>query len=150
LPGSAGARTVVVVPEFVAEMYVSRTNVAALARDAENARLAADELTRQGAPVTFLDSIFVPDDETCFYLYRAASADAVWEAAARAGIRVEHLGEAVRASREKRPRSGRGRCVPGATPATSSDALSGTPGSSRASRVLHDKTVCGRKGAQHG
>ena len=49
------------------------------------ARAACDELSRQGTRVRFLRSIFVPEDEACFHLYEAVSADAVREAARRAG-----------------------------------------------------------------
>jgi hypothetical protein len=56
--------------------------------------VAADELTREGKPVRFLQSIFLPADETCFYLYQATSVDAVREAAARAGLQVERINEA--------------------------------------------------------
>jgi hypothetical protein len=45
--------------------------------------------------VRFLQSIFVPEDEICFYLYEARSADAVCEAASRAGLRFERITEAV-------------------------------------------------------
>jgi hypothetical protein len=40
----------------------------------------------EGIPVRFLRSIFVPEDETCFYLYEAASAEQVREAALRAQL----------------------------------------------------------------
>jgi hypothetical protein len=45
--------------------------------------------------VRFLRSIFVPEDETCFYLYEAVSVDAVREAARRATVHVERVTETV-------------------------------------------------------
>jgi len=83
------------VAEFLVELYFSRTDGAAVERGAERARLAAEELTREGTPVHYLRSLFVPEDETCFFLYEAASADAVREAAGRAGLRFERVTEAV-------------------------------------------------------
>jgi hypothetical protein len=82
-------------PEFLIELYHSRTDVAGTGRAARRARLAAEELNREGTAIRYLRSIFVPDEETCFYLYAAGSVDAVREAARRAGLRFEHISEAV-------------------------------------------------------
>jgi len=81
--------------EFLLEFYVAQTDGAAVERGAERTRLAAEELTREGTPVRYLRSIFVPEDETCFFLYEAASADTVREAAERAELRFERVTEAV-------------------------------------------------------
>lgn len=89
-------------PEFLVELYVSETDVGGVARGAENARVAAEELTRQGTPVRYLRSIFVPEDETCFYLYEAASADAVREAAQRAALPFERVTAMVTESKGDR------------------------------------------------
>jgi Protein of unknown function (DUF4242) len=85
------------VAEFLVEIYLSRVNGvdASVAR----ARAAADELTGEGTPVRYLSSIFVPEDETCFFLYQAASADAVSEAARRASLVFERVSEAVAESK---------------------------------------------------
>jgi Nickel responsive protein SCO4226-like len=80
--------------EYLVEAYVSRV-AAGAAPGFEDLSLAADELTREGKQVRFLRSIFVPEDETCFYLYQAPSIDAVREAAARAGLDYERVTEAV-------------------------------------------------------
>jgi hypothetical protein len=40
-------------------------------------------------------AIFVPEDETCFFLYEAGSADVVRAAAARAGLRSGRVTEAL-------------------------------------------------------
>ncbi len=77
--------------EFLIEVYASQHEPRAAAR----ARLAAEEVTREGTPVRYLRSIFVPEDETCFYLYEASSVEAVRAAAARAELRSDHLAEAI-------------------------------------------------------
>jgi hypothetical protein len=87
------------VPEFLVELYVARLDDAAVARDADGAQAASAELTREGTPVRYLRSIFVPEDETCFVLYEAESAAAVREAALRAGLRFERIAEATVQSR---------------------------------------------------
>ena len=81
--------------EFLVELYVPRTDPLAAESGAERARLAAEELTREGTPVRYLRSIFVPEDETCFALYEAVTAEAVREVARRAALRFEHVAEAV-------------------------------------------------------
>jgi hypothetical protein len=88
--------------EFVIELYVSRDAAAAVERDTDKARRAAEQLTGEGTPVTCLRSIFVPEDETCFLLYEAATADAVRRAAHRAQLRCERVAEAL-----TRPERGR-------------------------------------------
>jgi hypothetical protein len=80
--------------EFLVEAYVSRV-AAPVGPAVEDLSLAADELTQEGQHVRFLRSIFVPEDETCFYLYQALSIDAVREAASRAGLRFQRVTEAV-------------------------------------------------------
>jgi ubiquinone/menaquinone biosynthesis C-methylase UbiE len=47
--------------------------------------------------VSCVRSIFVPQDETCFLLFEAPSADAVEEAVRRAGLRHEHISAAASA-----------------------------------------------------
>jgi hypothetical protein len=83
------------VAEFLLEQYVSRTDSAAVERGEERARVAAEQLTREGTPVRFLRSIFVPEDETGFYLYEAASVEVVRELAKRAALPYERVVEAT-------------------------------------------------------
>jgi hypothetical protein len=92
--------------EFIAELYVARGNHDAVGTDAERARVAAAELTREGTPVRLLRSIFVPEDETCFLLYEAASAEAVREAVRRAAIACEHVAETVPCAQLDQPTGG--------------------------------------------
>jgi hypothetical protein len=82
-------------PEFLIEQYVARADTATVERDAARARLAAEELSREGTPVRYLRSIFVPEDESCFLLYEAVRAEDVEEAARRASLRFERAVAAV-------------------------------------------------------
>jgi hypothetical protein len=84
----------VAMTEFVVELYVARTDIGAAERGAR-ARWAAAELSRLGTSVRYLNSIFVPEDETCYLLYEGESAEAVRDAARLAGLAFEHVAEAV-------------------------------------------------------
>ena len=77
--------------EFLVELYRSRRDVQAAADDGERARLAAESVRQDGTPVRLVRSIFVPDDETCFLLFEAESADAVRTATARAGLPCDEV-----------------------------------------------------------
>jgi hypothetical protein len=81
--------------EFLVEFYLSRTDTAAFGRSVRRARLAAEKQTRQGTPVRYLRSMYLPDDETCFLLYEAGSAEAARRAAALAAIAFEQVSEVI-------------------------------------------------------
>lgn len=81
--------------EFLLEQYVSRTDPDAVDAGAARARHAAEQLTRHGTQVRFLRTIFVPEEETCFYLYEAAFAEDVREAARRAQLPADKVVEAL-------------------------------------------------------
>ena len=90
--------------EFLVELYLSRSDGDAVQRDAEQAVLAAEQLTSEGTSVRYVRSLFVPDDETCFLLYEADSAEAVREAATRAELQFDRISEAVGESRPLTPK----------------------------------------------
>jgi hypothetical protein len=77
--------------EFLVELFVSRSDAAAVDGGTARAKLSAQQLTREGTPVRCVRSLFVPEDETCFVLYEASSADHVREAARRAGLAFERV-----------------------------------------------------------
>jgi hypothetical protein len=83
------------VAEFIVEIYVARTDASAVEAGATRGRLAAYELSREGTPVRYLRSIFVPEDETCFYLYEAACAKDVREAVRRAELPFVNVAETL-------------------------------------------------------
>ena len=79
--------------EYLVELYVSRKDAAVGSR-AVRACAAAKQLTEEGAPVRYVRTLFVPEDETCFFLYEAESAEAVRTAARRAGFGCGRITEA--------------------------------------------------------
>jgi len=81
--------------EFLVELYVSKTNRVAITVEAERFCRAAAELAVEGMPVRLVRSIFVPEDETCFLLVEAATAENVRETARRAALPFERLVEAA-------------------------------------------------------
>jgi hypothetical protein len=79
------------VPSFLVEAY---TPVESGVTEVEcAASRAAAELSREGTPVRYLRAIFVPADETCFYLFEAPTADVAGEASRRACIEYERIVE---------------------------------------------------------
>ena len=83
------------VAEFVVEFYVSRADTDAVGRGAESVRIAAGELTREGTPVRYPRSIFLPEDETCFFLLVAGSVSAVRETVRRAALPFDRVTETI-------------------------------------------------------
>lgn len=81
--------------DFLLELYVPRTSLDEVAHGAERTRVAADELTREGTPVRYLRSLFIPEEETCFHVCQAACADDVRRAAQRAELPFERVIEAI-------------------------------------------------------
>ena len=81
--------------EYLIETYVARNDTDAVGRGGEPARAAAEELLREGTAVRYLPSIFVPEDETCFLVYEAGSADDVRRATSLAGLPADHVVEMI-------------------------------------------------------
>ena len=81
-------------PSFLVETYLPRPGKARL-RSAQRARAAARELAERGTRIRFVRSMYVPDDEICFLVFDAISADAVEDTCTRAGLRFERVVEAV-------------------------------------------------------
>lgn len=79
--------------EFLVELFCPRTDHDAVALATAGARQAAESLTRDGVPVHFVRSIFVPEDETCFLLFEAVSLEAVRQAVVAAALPCDGIHE---------------------------------------------------------
>ncbi|HET7049472.1 MAG TPA: hypothetical protein VFI54_14510 [Solirubrobacteraceae bacterium] len=81
--------------EFVAEQYFSRTDIAGARRAGGAAQHAADELARDGMAIELVRSIFVPEDETCIFIYVADSLESVRLGAERGGLAFDRIAQAA-------------------------------------------------------
>jgi hypothetical protein len=91
----SSARTFFRVMEFLVETYVSRSQSTGEILTSAAVSSAAEQITREGRPVHLVRSIVVPEEETCFFLFQAQSADAVRDAATRAGLRFGRVLETM-------------------------------------------------------
>ena len=80
---------------YLVELHRPASGWRLLQETAAKARASADGLRAEGTPVRMLRSIFVPEKDSCFLLYEAASADAVREAGRRAALAIEGVATAV-------------------------------------------------------
>jgi ubiquinone/menaquinone biosynthesis C-methylase UbiE len=81
-------------PEFLVELYVAHDDRRTAQEHAQRAERAIADLTSDGQRLGCVRSIVVPQDETCFLLFEAPSADVVAEAFRRAGLQPEHISAA--------------------------------------------------------
>jgi hypothetical protein len=72
--------------QFVLEVFVSRSNGRELVRYERRLTAAAGRVSRNGTPVRYLRTTYVPEDETCFHVLEAVSADLVAEVSKLAGV----------------------------------------------------------------
>jgi hypothetical protein len=81
------------VAEFIVEVYVSSARLAAVDALFEAATAAASDVSRDGESVHCTRSFVVPEDETCFLLFEAASIGAVRDAVGRANLGTTRINE---------------------------------------------------------
>jgi hypothetical protein len=83
------------VETFLVEAYVPRTSPGGAAAVAARARSAAAQMRRDGTPIRFVRSFFIPEDELWFCFYEARSVDEVAEATRRAELLLGRIQQAV-------------------------------------------------------
>jgi hypothetical protein len=87
-------------PSYLIETYLARGHADERADCEDRARSAAEELTRAGTAVSFDGVIHVPEDETCFFMFGAASGQEAVLVARLAALDPVRVVEAV-TSREE-------------------------------------------------
>ena len=73
-------------PSYLVETYLARGQAGEHVACDQRARSAADELTRRRIPVRFDRSIYIPEDEICFFVFDAPSGREAARAAQRAEL----------------------------------------------------------------
>jgi hypothetical protein len=86
---------------YLAEVYLA--DVGELEATTSPVRAAVRAIRREGTSVRYVRSVFVPEDQTCFLLFEAASPAAVQQVTQRAGLPVTRVVEAIEAAGPGRP-----------------------------------------------
>lgn len=92
-------------PTYLVEAYMPRSHAQEARAAGRRAHAAAEELSRKGTPVRYVRTTFLPDDETCFHVFKAVSANAVEEVARRAELGRARVVPAIETSGPARPRA---------------------------------------------
>jgi hypothetical protein len=93
------------VPSYLVEAYMPRSHAQEAQAAGGRARRAAEDLSREGVPVRYVRTTFLPDDETCFHLFEASVPAAVEEVSRRAELGRARIVSAIETSRPARRRS---------------------------------------------
>ena len=88
-------------PSYLVETYLARGNSRECRDRWERAASAAEELTREGTRVSFDRTIYVPEDEICFFVVEAPSGRDAARAAERAQLDPFRVVEAVASGKEQ-------------------------------------------------
>ncbi len=87
-------------PSYLVETYLARGQAGERTARERRARSAAEELAQGHARVRFERSIYVPEDEICFFVFDAGSSRDAALVAQRAGLDPFRVVEAVSSGKE--------------------------------------------------
>jgi hypothetical protein len=85
------------VPSYLVEGDLPRARAREASATARRARAAAEARSREGVPIRYVRTTYLPDDETCFHLFE--------EAGRRAELGRARVVPAIEASRPARRRA---------------------------------------------
>jgi hypothetical protein len=89
------------VPNYLVETYLSRGLAGERASREQRARSAAEQLAEEGKRVHFDRSIYVPEDEICFFVFDAPSGRDAALAAQQAELDPIRVVEALSSRKEE-------------------------------------------------
>jgi hypothetical protein len=76
---------------FAAEVYLPREGPDGFPAVALRSRAAAREMALEGIPISYRGAVLLAEDEMCFFLFDAPSAEVVREASRRAGVPFDRV-----------------------------------------------------------
>lgn len=91
-------------PSYLVEVYLPRSRAHEARAAGRRARAAAEKFSREGVPMRYVRTMFLPDDETCFHLFEAPAPAAVEEVSRQAALGHARIVPAIEASPPARGR----------------------------------------------
>ena len=88
-------------PQYVVERHLPNFTGEQLAAAAKRAKQTTLAMTREGMPVRYLRSIFIPGEDKCYCLFEGESAESVLQANQRADLPVQSISEALSITTEE-------------------------------------------------
>jgi hypothetical protein len=88
-------------PSYLVETFLARGAAGERQARERRARSAAEEMTREGARVSFERSTHVPEDEICFFTFEASSGGEAALLAELAGLEPLRVVEALSSPKEE-------------------------------------------------
>jgi len=88
-------------PQYVVERHLPNFTGEQVAAAAKRAKQTTAAMTREGTPVRYMRSIFIPGEYKCYCLFEGESADMVRQANQRAELPVENISEALSVTTEE-------------------------------------------------
>ncbi|HTS91907.1 MAG TPA: DUF4242 domain-containing protein [Stellaceae bacterium] len=85
-------------PKYMVERRLPGFKAEQLPAAAALAKKATGEMSKEGVPIRYLGSTFVPGEERCLCMFEGPSAEAVRQANVRAGLPLERIVEATNIS----------------------------------------------------
>ena len=86
---------------YVVERHLPRFTSEQLAAAAARAKSTTADMTREGTPIRYLRSIFIPGEDKCFCTFEGPSVSSIEEANNRAEIPFERVVEALQITSEE-------------------------------------------------
>lgn len=86
--------------KYMAERYLPGITPDQLVAAAGAARSTAQQMEKEGTPVRYLRSTFIPGEDKCYCLFEGPSVDAVKETNDRAQLPYDRIVEAMHLSSE--------------------------------------------------
>ncbi|NQW23364.1 MAG: DUF4242 domain-containing protein [SAR202 cluster bacterium] len=88
-------------PQYVVERHLPNFTGEQVAAAAKRAKQTTFEMTREGTPVRYMRSIFIPGEDKCYCLFEGENPDSVLLANQRAELPVESISEALSITTEE-------------------------------------------------
>lgn len=88
-------------PQYVVERHLPNFTGEMVAADAKRAKQTTAAMTREGTPVRYMRSIFIPGEDKCYCLFEGDSAATVRQANERADLPMENISEALSVTTEE-------------------------------------------------